>query len=157
MGNPAAAQLDWQCSTFDELSNAALYNILALRQQVFVIEQNCLYQDMDNLDQRSLHLSAWRGQELMAYLRALPPGCDYPESALGRIVVSQAARGMQLGRELVERGIALNLETWPGAGICIGAQSYLENFYQDLGFVTAGEPYDEDGIPHIKMYYRENP
>ena len=124
---------------------------------MFVLEQTCLYMDLDGLDREALHVSAWREDELLGYLRALPPGVDYPESSLGRIVVSPRARGLKLGRRLVERGIALNLATWPGSGICIGAQAYLEKFYNDLGFETASDVYDEDGIPHIKMRYRENP
>ena len=148
------ADLNWQAYRFDELDSDKLYQILRLRQRVFVIEQECLYPDLDDLDQDSIHLCAWRGQELMAYLRSLPPGLDYVESALGRIVVSEQARGLKLGRELVERGIVLNRDTWPGYGIQIGAQTHLENFYLDFGFETLGETYLEDGIPHIKMLLR---
>ena len=79
-----------------------------------------------------------------------------PGISLGRVVVSNDARGLKLGRELMERGIALNLETWPGTGICIGAQAYLEKFYIELGFETISDVYDDAGIPHIKMRYRES-
>jgi ElaA protein len=146
-----ARNLQWQAYRFDELNTQQLYQILRLRQLVFIIEQDCLYPDLDDLDQQSVHLCAWKDGELLAYLRSLPPGLDYAESALGRILVSERARGLKLGRELVQRGVALNQRTWPGSDIKIGAQAYLEKFYQDLGFETIGEIYIEDGIPHIKM------
>ncbi len=141
----------WRSAEFDQLSAPELYAILHLRQQVFVIEQDCLYPDLDGLDQQALHLCGWREDTLLTYLRALPPGVSYPESSLGRIVVSPAARGQDLGRELVRRGIELTLARWPEAGICISAQAHLEPFYQSMGFDTVSDAYDEDGIPHIKM------
>ncbi len=159
-----APPIHWQCLQFAELTAAQLYCVLKLRQDVFVLEQACLYPDLDGHDQQALHLCAWRDGELLGYLRALPPGGDAlpgdataTESTLGRVVVSPAARGLSLGRELTRRGIALNLETWPGAGICIGAQAHLQKFYTELGFEPLGDVYDDDGIPHIKMRYRETP
>lgn len=146
--------ITWQTSDFDDLTARKLYEILRLRQQVFVIEQDCLYQDLDNLDPQGLHLCGWQGDQLIAYLRALPPGASYPDSSLGRVVVSPADRGRDLGREIVTRGIELNLATWPDADISIGAQAHLESFYQSLGFETASDVYDEDGIPHVKMRYQ---
>lgn len=143
----------WQVSAFDALSPRQLYAALRLRQAVFVVEQDCVYQDLDDLDQDSLHLLCWRGGELLATQRCLPPGLSYPESALGRIVVAPAARGLQLGRELVQRGIDHNLAQWPGSGIRIGAQAHLERFYGSLGFVRDGDNYLEDGIPHVHMNY----
>jgi ElaA protein len=154
--------ITWQCSEFGELTAAQLYQILKLRQDVFILEQACLYPELDDHDQEALHLAAWRDGELLAYLRALPPGGDalpggtsQLESTLGRVVVSPGARGLSLGRELTQRGIALNLATWPGAGICIGAQAHLEKFYVELGFESISDVYDDEGIPHIKMRYRE--
>ena len=146
--------LDWQAYSFEELDTDRLYTILQLRQQVFIVEQSCTYNDLDGRDQDSFHFCAWRGEKLYAYMRCMPPGLDYAESAMGRIVVSPQARGLTLGTELVRRGIAFNLATWPGSGIRIGAQAYLESFYIDLGFETDGDVYDEDGIPHIKMILR---
>jgi len=143
--------LQWDCLAFRELENTLLYQILHLRQQVFVVEQACLYQDLDNLDQVGFHLACRREGELLAYLRALPPGLSYEQSSLGRIVVSPGARGMQLGREIVQRGVDFNRGQWPGSDIKIGAQTYLETFYHSYGFVTVSPPYDEDGISHIKM------
>ena len=147
----------WENLSFAELSPAQLYRILKLRQDVFIIEQNCVYPDIDELDQDAQHIIACHEDAVLAYLRSLPPGLDYRESSLGRIVVSPAARGMRLGREIVRRGVNYNLERWPGAGIRIGAQAYLEAFYVDLGFVTDSAVYVEDGIPHIKMVFKEVP
>lgn len=141
----------WQVAEFEQLPNAQLYALLRLRQQVFCIEQNCLYLDMDNLDQQAAHMLCWEGSQLMAYLRALPPGVCFPESSLGRIVVSPEARGTRLGYELVQRGIDFNIEKWPGHNIQIGAQAHLSRFYSGLGFESVGEEYIEDGIPHIHM------
>jgi ElaA protein len=143
----------WECRSFAELSPAQLYRILKLRQDVFILEQDCLYPDIDGLDREAQHIFVQQGDSLLAYLRSLPPGLDYGESSLGRIVVSRAARGRRLGRELVRRGISYNLGRWPGAGIRIGAQAYLEAFYLDMGFVTDSAVYVEDGIPHIKMVF----
>ncbi len=145
---------NWETASFIELPGPKVYEIMRLRQQVFVVEQDCLYCDMDGLDPQALHLSAWRHDTVLAYLRALPPGVSYPESALGRIVVAPAARGQDLGRELVRRGIELSLATWPGAGLCLSGQAHLVPFYASLGFETASDVYDEDGIPHIKMRLR---
>jgi ElaA protein len=145
--------LVWECRSFAELSPAQLYRILKLRQDVFILEQDCLYPDIDDQDLHAQHIFAHEGDSLLAYLRSLPPGLDYRESSLGRIVVSQAARGRRLGRELVRRGIHYNRERWPDASIRIGAQAYLEAFYVDMGFVTDSAVYVEDGIPHIKMVF----
>lgn len=128
--------------------------MLQLRQAVFVVEQNCPYLDMDGLDQESLHILCWQGNDLLASQRCLPPGLSYPQSSIGRIVVSPKARGLQLGRELVQRGIDYNLKTWPNKGIRIGAQAHLQHFYASLGFVRDGDEYLEDGIAHIHMNYR---
>lgn len=142
----------WQCLPFGELSGAQLYAALRLRGEVFVVEQECAYLDPDGLDDVAFHYLGWRGDFLAAYQRCLPPGTPYAEeSSIGRIVVSPALRGGQLGRELVQRGIAFNFSQWPGMAIRIGAQSRLERFYESLGFVICSEPYLEDGILHTEM------
>ena len=143
----------WQTLTFEQLGLARLYAALRLRQEVFAVEQQSIYLDLDGLDQQSIHMLCTRDEELLAYQRCLPPGLSYPDSSLGRIVVSGAARGRQLGKELVLRGISYNLRTWPESDICISAQAYLKNFYKGLGFVAQGDEYDEDGIPHLQMLY----
>lgn len=150
--------IEWQWSSFAELTNSEVYEVLALRQQVFVLEQQCLYNDFDGLDQGAHHLLGWRmvdgRRELAAYLRCLAPGAKYEEMSLGRVLTSQAARRSGIGRELLAQGIALAERAHPGHDIRIGAQQYLERFYQGFGFETVSEPYDEDGIMHIDMLRR---
>ena len=143
----------WQTSAFAELDTAQLYAALRLRQEIFVVEQNCAYLDLDNLDLKAVHMLCWHEGDLLAYQRCLAPGDHFSESALGRIAVNVTARGRELGRELVKRGISHNLRRWPGQSIRINAQAYLEIFYSSLGFIAEGEIFDEDGIPHIHMVY----
>lgn len=130
--------------------------MLRLRQQVFIVEQRCAYLDCDGRDQRARHMMGSDNGALLAYQRCLPPGANYPESSIGRIVVDATARGRQLGRELVSRGIAHNLQRWPGHDVCISAQSHLQGFYMSLGFVAEGDEYLEDDIPHRKMRLRSD-
>ena len=146
---------DWHWLTFDQLGSADLYAALALRQDVFILEQTCLFPDIDGLDPSALHLLGWHtvdGQRrLVAYLRCLAPGAKYPEMSLGRIVTAPAARGTGIGRELVAQGIAHATAQFPGHAIRIGAQARLERFYQHYGFVTVTAMYVEDGIDHVDM------
>ena len=150
-----ATPSEWQLRHFDELSNAELYLVLAQRQQVFVLEQQCLYNDFDGLDQAAHHLLGWRvigGQRrLAAYLRILAPGAKYAEMSLGRVLTTQAARGSGIGRELLAQGIAHAERLYPGQRIRIGAQAHLAAFYGGFGFAKVSDPYDEDGILHIDM------
>jgi ElaA protein len=146
----------WQTVPFAELSNNELYTLLRLRQEIFVVEQDCIYQDLDGRDQQAIHMLCWSGTELLAYQRCLEPGVSYAESSIGRIVVAPAGRGTGLGNELVSKGVDYNLERWPTCTIRINAQAYLEAFYTRLGFVAAGDQYDEDGIPHLQMLYQGN-
>ena len=145
--------LQWQTLSFTQLTLERMYAVLRLRQQIFVVEQNCAYLDLDDLDQQARHMLCVRGTELLAYQRCLPPGLSYPESSLGRIIVCPAMRGQQLGQDLVERGIAHNLLQWPNNEICISAQAHLQDFYADSGFIAEGHEYQEDNIPHRKMRY----
>jgi ElaA protein len=145
--------MQWDTLLFTELTTPWLYAVLRLRQEVFVVEQRCAFLDLDGLDQQSTHMLCRSGNELLAYLRCLPPGLVYTESALGRIVVCPDMRGQQLGKELVQRGIDHNLSQWPGHGIRISAQSHLQPFYASLGFVGEGEEYLEDDILHRQMRY----
>ena len=144
----------WQTAAFADLSRQELYDLLQLRQEVFVVEQRSLYLDLDGRDQDAMHMLCRLGDKLVAYQRLLQPGLSYPESSIGRIVVRRSARGSNLGRDLVRRGIAHNRERWPDHGIRINAQAYLRDFYIDLGFTVEGDEYDEDGIPHVEMLYR---
>ena len=142
---------DWSIQAFAELDTETLYDILSLRQAIFVVEQNCPYQDMDGLDRAAFHMICREGSTLLAYQRCLPPGLSYAESSIGRIIVAATARGRQLGRELVQRGIDFNRRQWPDVDIRIGAQAHLAAFYGSLGFELQGEEYVEDGIPHVHM------
>ncbi|MEM0910177.1 MAG: GNAT family N-acetyltransferase [Pseudomonadota bacterium] len=137
---------------FSELSLDELYQILALRNEVFVVEQACAYQDMDGKDRISNHLFyTTDGNEIAAYARILPPGISYPDVSIGRIVVASKYRKDKLGRKLVTNAIAICHACWPDESITIGAQSYLSTFYRSLGFEQVAEEYIEDGIPHIQM------
>ncbi len=144
----------WLNTPFASLEAAQLYALLQLRQDVFVVEQDCAYPDLDGLDRQGWHMRCLDGDTVLAYQRCLPPAVACPESSLGRIVVSPAARGTGLGRELVQRGIDFNRQQWRQTDIYIGAQAYLQAFYGSLGFVDEGEPYMEDGILHLHMRVR---
>ena len=143
----------WRWCHFDELSVHELNNIFMARQQVFSIEQQCVYLDADGFDEHSHHLAAWSVIERMplAYARVVAPGLKYAEPSIGRVITIAAARGSGLGRELVRRSVAHCGQVHPGLGIRISAQSRLETFYAGFGFAMVGERYMEDGIPHSEM------
>lgn len=138
-----------------ELSAVELARIYRARQEVFSIEQNCVYLDADEADEQSYHLSAWSPEHTLplAYARLVDPGIKYAEPSMGRVITTVAARGTGLGRELVRRVLAASSELYPGQGIRISAQSRLLRFYSEFGFVAVGEDYMEDGIPHIEMLH----
>ena len=137
----------WHERAFGDLSIAELYAILALRERVFVVEQRCMYLDADGIDPAARHLWAERAGEIDAYLRIVPAGVKYPEVSIGRVVTAPAVRGSGLGRELMQRGIA----ACGAQPIKISAQSYLQRFYGELGFVRVSDEYDDHGIPHVDM------
>jgi ElaA protein len=142
----------WETLSFDALSPAVLYELLALRQLVFVVEQRCAYLDADGLDLDARHvLGRDEHGKLVACARLLSPGASYDEVSIGRIVTHPGVRGRGLGRALVRESLTRVKELFGDVPIRIGAQRYLERFYGELGFVVAGSPYDEDGIPHIPM------
>lgn len=143
--------ITWICKAFDELTPLELYSILQLRNEVFIVEQNCVYRDCDNIDQPSFHFMGWQQDKLVAYTRLIPPGITYEEMSIGRVVTSPSARGLKIGRELMLRSIDKIHELFGKSPIKIGAQLYLEAFYGSLGFVKCSDMYLEDGIQHIKM------
>jgi ElaA protein len=143
--------VNWQYKKFEELTATELYHILQLRNEVFVVEQNAIYQDADNKDLVSYHLCGWDNQNLAAYARIIPPGVAFVEASIGRVVTSPDYRKMKLGKKLMELSIKHTLETYNVTTIKIGAQLYLQQFYMELGFVNCSEVYMEDGIPHKKM------
>ena len=144
-------KITWSLKKFEELSPAELYAIMQLRNEVFVVEQNCVYQDADNKDPLSFHFMGWAENKLIAYTRIIPPGISYDESSIGRVVSSPSARGTGIGRVLMLQSIAQVYNLFGNVTIKIGAQLYLLKFYSSLGFVQSGEIYLEDGIEHIEM------
>ena len=145
----------WHWSRFHELSVDDLYDSLALRSNVFSVEQACAYLDPDGVDRHSGHLL---GRDdagvLQAYLRVVDPGVKYVEPSIGRVITAAQARGTGLGRRLVAEGLARCTVAWPGQAIRISAQAHLDGFYAGFGFVPAAEPHIEDGIPHLLMLRR---
>ncbi len=144
-------EFNWTCKTFDRLSRDELYEILRLRSTVFVVEQQCVYQDVDNFDQAAHHVIGLTEGEIACYARLLAPDTKYRTASIGRVVANRANRRRGYGKELMSFAIQQCEDLWPGLGITISAQQYLECFYQQLGFVTASSPYLEDEIAHIKM------
>lgn len=143
--------IDWQWKSFAALSAPELYQILALRSEVFVVEQNCVYLDPDGLDQVAWHLWAHEAGQVRAYLRVLPPGVKFAEVSLGRVISHASVRGSGLGQALLARGLQQIEQQYGQVAVRISAQLYLQRFYQGFGFQVCGEAYDEDGIPHVEM------
>lgn len=143
--------IEWSLKKFDDLTPLELYKIMQLRNEVFVVEQNCPYQDADNKDLSSYHFMGWDNDKLLAYTRILPPGLSYTEASIGRVVNSPAARGTGIGRELMLQSIELVKKLFGEVPIKIGAQLYLNKFYTSLGFQQTSDVYLEDNIEHIEM------
>lgn len=139
--------------TFSDLTRDELYEMIHLRQKVFIVEQDCPYLDADFSDQDAFHLLGYDDGGLISYLRAFPPGIKYEGASLGRIVVDDSKRGEQLGQNLTKEGISYLSKHYPDTEIIISAQHRLENFYCELGFTARGEVYLEDDIDHIQMYF----
>lgn len=148
-----ADQLSWSFQTFSELSPQQLYDLLHVRCQVFIAEQ-VAFQDLDYKDQSGWHLSGRDAAGvLQAYVRVLPPGLAYAEPSIGRVAVMQAVRGTGVGWELMRHAMAETDRLWPGSAIRIGAQAYLQKFYEGCGFEVVSDLYLEDDIPHLTMLY----
>ena len=143
--------MEWILKKFDALTVHELYAILQLRNEVFAVEQQCVYPDMDNKDQGAWHCMGWQAGKLVAYTRLLPPGLAYPEASIGRVVTSPAVRRTGAGRELMKRSIEEAQALFGAGPIKIGAQLYLHAFYASFGFRQTSEVYLEDGIEHIEM------
>src|SRR5688572_13632617 len=141
----------WTIKPFSELAPQELYLILRLRSEVFVVEQNCVFQDMDNKDQYCYHLMGWQNNELVAYTRIVPPGISYDLPSIGRVVTSPKARQSGIGKLLMEKSIEELTGLYGKTSIRIGAQLYLQKFYSYFGFLQSSDVYDEDGIDHIEM------
>jgi len=143
--------MTWILKSFDDLTPKELYQILQLRNEVFIVEQNCPYQDLDNKDLKAFHLMGMQNHQLLAYSRLLAPGISYSESSIGRVVSSPAARKTGMGKQLMTESIHQIQNLFHTDSIRIGAQLYLKKFYESFGFQQEGEPYLEDQIPHIIM------
>ena len=145
--------IEWVCKHHSDLGKEQLYALLKLRDEVFVVEQKCAYQDLDglDLDGDTCHLMGWEGDELVAYLRLLDPTSQGGEVVIGRVVTAESTRGKGLGHELMKQGLKQAEKYWPDVPIYLSAQAHLQGYYANYGFEVAGEPYVEDGIPHIGM------
>lgn len=144
----------WQFSHFDDLSGNELYTIFRLRAAVFVVEQNCPYQDLDNEDQNAIHLHARSTTgSLFAYARIIPSSIVEPYVFIGRVLVHPKKRHQKLGTLLMNKAMAYCIDQFPEKSIKISAQKHLQDFYSSLGFEFRGEEYLEDNIPHCAMYY----
>ncbi len=139
----------WQWTPFSDLSLAELYTLLRLRQEVFVVEQDCAYLDADGDDPRCHHLLGWMGEALVAYLRVYPP--ELGELVIGRVLTAPQIRGTGWGRPLMEEAHRRAWQTWGQGPIRLSAQAHLAGYYGSLGYRVIGPGYDEDGIPHLPM------
>ncbi|MEO8961702.1 MAG: GNAT family N-acetyltransferase [Ginsengibacter sp.] len=144
--------ITWQCKPFSELNVAQLYKILQLRSQVFVVEQQCAYQDCDGKDVESFHLIGWRHDELIAYCRIIPKGISYTDAvSIGRVVTAPFARRKNIGKLLMTKALEEVQNLFGDVTLKISAQVYLRYFYESFAFISKGEIYLEDGIEHIAM------
>ncbi len=147
-------QIEWEVKLFKQLSTDELYDILKLRVDVFVVEQNCPYPEIDGKDKHpdALHLIGRdKDGQIAAYLRILPPGLSYKQISIGRVVVAKNSRGQGVCDIMMQKAFEQIRRNWPDDDIKIGAQVYLKDFYKSLGFEESSENYLEDGIPHIDM------
>lgn len=145
---------NWRLRRFNELTVKELYDLLRLRTDIFVVEQNCPYPELDGRDEHEQTFHLWYNvpdRIMVAYLRILPPGLSFEGASLGRVAVHREFRGGGLAHRMVDRAIEVALGAWPGVKIQIGAQEYLTGFYKAHGFRVSSEPYLEDNIPHIDM------
>ena len=137
--------------TFDQLTTTELYEILRLRSEVFVVEQDCVYQDLDDKDEKATHLFYSKNKKVVAYTRLFKPGDYFDKASIGRVVVQKVYRKDGLGHELMKESINAIKELFNTTSVTISAQLYLKKFYEVHGFIQDGDQYLEDGIPHIKM------
>lgn len=137
--------------TFEELNIQELYKMLQLRSEVFVVEQDCVYQDIDGKDEKALHILGWDNTDLVAYTRCFKPGDYFDKASIGRVIVKENHRKFGYGHAIMKASISEILDRYHTGNIKLSAQQYLTRFYESHGFVQTGEGYLEDGIPHIAM------
>ena len=144
-------RVDWRFARFGDLSPHEVHDLYRLRVDVFIVEQNCVFQDVDGVDPQCWHLLGYANGELVAYCRFVPPGDKFPEPSIGRVITARPVRRTGMGRVLMREALKRAEGLWPGQRLRIGAQAHLERFYNEFGFTKSSEPYDEDGILHIEM------
>lgn len=147
-------EITWKVSRFAELTIEELYEILHLRCKIFVVEQDAPYLDVDNKDQKALHLHGYTDGKLVAYCRLFRAGGYFEEASIGRVIVDTEYRKYGYGYEMMQKAIGLQISEFGETNLTISGQLYLKKFYESLGFVQTSEPYLEDGIPHIEMKRR---
>jgi ElaA protein len=147
------AEIRWHLAPFGELTPQQLHDAYRLRVDVFIVEQNCVFQDVDGVDPKCWHLLGYSGDDLVAYCRLLPAGVKFDEPSIGRVITARSVRGTGMGRVLMAEAMRRAARLWPGQELRIGAQAHLERFYNEFGFRKSSEPYDEDGILHIEMHH----
>lgn len=140
---------------FKELTNHELYDILQLRAEIFVVEQDCVYNDLDILDKSAVHQFIRKNGEIVGYSRLLKPGTRFPDYSIGRVIVKESERGTGLGIRMMNEAKTFILDEWKAEKIKISAQKYLRKFYEDLEFVVVTDEYLEDGIPHFGMLFEK--
>lgn len=143
---------DWKIKTFSELTTPELYEIIKARVNVFVVEQDCPYPDLDDNDQKAIHLWAENNGEVLAYCRIFDKGIKYPETSIGRVVTTENGRGTGLGKQLIKYALEIIENRLGTSEVRISAQDYLLKFYSDFGFQDTGKKYLEDNIPHTEMF-----
>lgn len=150
-GARSSDALVWRLLAFEDLRVSELYEVLRLRSEVFVVEQHCIFHDMDGSDAHAMHLLGVQQGELRAYARCFAAGVKFPEASFGRVLTRQTVRGTGLGHQLIDQAITAISQLWGPQAIRIGAQMQLADFYAQHGFEDAGQPYLEDGIEHLEM------
>jgi ElaA protein len=150
-GSDADSLIRWHFAPFAKLSPRQIHDLYRLRVEVFVVEQECPFQDVDGIDPKCWHLLGHIEDELVAYCRFVPPGVKYDEPSIGRVITAPSVRRTGMGRVLMAQAMGRAAKLWPGRRLRIGAQAHLERFYNEFGFTKSSEPYDEDGILHIEM------
>lgn len=143
--------IDIKIKSFEELTKQELYYLLQLRSEVFVVEQDCVYQDIDEKDQKAIHILGFKNNTLIAYSRIFKPGDYFTQASIGRVVVSKKERSFKYGYDIMKASIKAIKNHYNQTHIKISAQCYLKQFYNNLGFKAIGSPYLEDNIPHIAM------
>ena len=142
----------WKIKSFEEITTSELYEIIKARVDVFVVEQDCVYPDLDDYDQKALHLWAEQDQKVLAYCRIFNKGIKYPETSIGRVLTTEKGRGKSLGKQLIQYAVETIENRFRTSEIRISAQDYLLRFYSGFGFEDTGKKYLEDNIPHTEMF-----